>query len=178
MNHPERLRGFFASGSGPHLKDGKPTGAARMDTINAAKSQETWIPYAQKQAAYCGKAFLPMESDPAIGEAAKKAMEQTIEFWTNMPAQSAVLNPRKPFARIQTEDELAEVLGTINIPTIMMGGTDDNISSPELMLRTLKALKGAKLVLHHGVDHVDLPIKCKDAYVADIMAFCQERHLI
>ena len=26
MNHPDRLRGFFASGSGPHLKDGKPTG--------------------------------------------------------------------------------------------------------------------------------------------------------
>ena len=50
MNHPDRLRGFFASGSGPHLKDGKPTGSARMDTINAAKSRETWVPYAEKQA--------------------------------------------------------------------------------------------------------------------------------
>ena len=26
------------------------------------------------------------------------------EFWTNMPAQSAVLNPRKPFAKVQTEE--------------------------------------------------------------------------
>ena len=32
MNHPDRLRGFFASGSGPQRKDGKPTGSARMDT--------------------------------------------------------------------------------------------------------------------------------------------------
>ena len=72
MNHPDRLRGFFASGSGPHLKDGKPTGSARMDTINAAKSRETWVPYAEKQASYCAKAFVPLESDPVIGGEAKK----------------------------------------------------------------------------------------------------------
>lgn len=178
MNHPDRLRGFFASGSGPHLKDGKPTGSARMDTINAAKSRETWVPYAEKQASYCAKAFVPLESDPVIGGEAKKAVEQTVEFWTNMPAQSAVLNPRKPFAKVQTEEELAQVLGGITVPTIMMGGTEDNISSPELMLRTLRALKGSKLVLHQGVDHVDLPIKCREDYVGDIMAFCQERGLL
>ena len=178
MNHPDRLRCFFASGSGPHLKDGKPTGSARMDTINAAKSRETWVPYAEKQASYCAKAFVPLESDPVIGGEAKKAVEQTVEFWTNMPAQSAVLNPRKPFAKVQTEEELAQVLGRITVPTIMMGGTEDNISSPELMLRTLRALKGSKLVLHQGVDHVDLPIKCREDYVGDIMAFCQERGLL
>jgi len=178
MNHPDRLRGFFASGSGPHLKDGKPTGSARMDTINAAKSRETWVPYAEKQASYCAKAFVPLESDPVIGGEANKAVEQTVEFWTNMPAQSAVLNPRKPFAKVQTEEELAQVLGRITVPTIMMGGTEDNISSPELMLRTLRALKGSKLVLHQGVDHVDLPIKCREDYVGDIMAFCQERGLL
>ena len=178
MNHPDRLRGFFASGSGPHLKDGKPTGSARMDTINAAKSRETWVPYAEKQASYCAKAFVPLESDPAIGGEAEKAVEQTVEFWTNMPAQSAVLNPRKPFAKVQTEEELAQVLGRITVPTIMMGGTEDNISNPELMLRTLRALKGSKLVLHQGVDHVDLPIKCREDYVGDIMAFCQERGLL
>ena len=178
MNHPDRLRGFFASGSGPHLKDGKPTGSARKDTINAAKSRETWVPYAEKQASYCAKAFVPLESDPVIGGEAKKAVEQTVEFWTNMPAQSAVLNPRKPFAKVQTEEELAQVLGRITVPTIMMGGTEDNISSPELMLRTLRALKGSKLVLHQGVDHVDLPIKCREDYVGDIMAFCQERGLL
>ena len=178
MNHPDRLRGFFASGSGPHLKDGKPTGSARMDTINAAKSRETWVPYAEKQASYCAKAFVPLESDPVIGGEAKKAVEQTVEFWCNMPAQSAVLNPRKPFAKVQTEEELAQVLGRITVPTIMMGGTEDNISNPELMLRTLRALKGSKLVLHQGVDHVDLPIKCREDYVGDIMAFCQERGLL
>lgn len=179
MNHPDRLRGFFASGSGPHLKDGKPTGSARMDTINAAKSRETWVPYAEKQASYCAKAFVPLESDPVIGGEAKKAVEQTVEFWTNMPAQSAVLNPQgNPLQKFRQRRGLAQVLGRITVPTIMMGGTEDNISSPELMLRTLRALKGSKLVLHQGVDHVDLPIKCREDYVGDIMAFCQERGLL
>ena len=36
MNHPERLLGFFASGCGPHKKDGQETGSARMQTIEAA----------------------------------------------------------------------------------------------------------------------------------------------
>ena len=79
---------------------------------------------------------------------------------------------------VRMRTELAQVLGRITVPTIMMGGTEDNISSPELMLRTLRALKGSKLVLHQGVDHVDLPIKCREDYVGDIMAFCQERGLL
>ena len=34
--------------------------------------------------------------------------------------------------------------------------TADSISSPELMLRSLRAVKGSKLVLFEGVDHRDL----------------------
>ena len=88
----------------------------------------------------------------------QKAVEQTVEFWTNMPAQSAVLNPRKPFAKVQTEEELAQVLGRITVPTIMMGGTEDNISSPELMLRTLRALKGSKLYSTRGWTMLTFPL--------------------
>ena len=72
MNHPDRLRGFFASGSGPHLKDGKPTGSARMDTINAAKSRETWVPYAEKQASYCAKRLFLWSLTPSSAERPKK----------------------------------------------------------------------------------------------------------
>ncbi len=108
---------------------------------------------------------------PSSAERPKKAVEQTVEFWTNMPAQSAVLNPRKPFAKVQTEEELAQVLGRITVPTIMMGGTEDNISSPELMLRTLRALKGSSWYSTRGVDHVDLPIKCREDYVGGYYGF-------
>ncbi len=47
--HPERMRGFFASGCGPHKKDGRGTSPQRMETVNAAIAE--------------GKAH---ESDPAF----------------------------------------------------------------------------------------------------------------
>lgn len=178
MNHAERLRGFFASGSGPHKKDGQATGGARMETINAAKSRETWKPYARKQGAYCAKYFASMENDPVIGEAARAAKEQMIQFWEDMPEAAAILNPRKPFPKCQTEEELAAVLKTIHVPTLMLGGSEDNISSPELMVRSLNAVQDSKLILYQGVDHVDLPNRFREEYVRDIMAFCEERELL
>lgn len=177
-NHPERLLGFFASGCGPHKKDGQETGSARMQTINAAKDAETWIPFAEKKAANATKAVVPLLDDPIEGEAAKKEIEQTREFWVNMPAISATLNPKKPFPKCKTEEELIEELEKIHVPLLMLGGSADPISPPELMLRSLRAVKGSRLVIFEGVDHQDLTRKCRKEYVEEIMAFCKTKHLI
>lgn len=177
-NHAERLLGFFASGCGPHKKDGQATGNARMQTIEAASSRETWIPYAEKKAMNATKAVVPLLEDPDVGEAARKEIEQTREFWVNMSAVSAKLNPKKPFPECKTEEELIAELEKIHIPLLMLGGTADSISTPELMLRTLKAVKNSRLVLFEGVDHQDLTRKCRKEYVEEIMAFCRTKNLI
>lgn len=178
MNHSERLLGFFASGCGPHKKDGQATGSARMMTIEAAKSRETWIPFAEKKALNAVKAVVPLLDDPEEGEAARLEIEQTKEFWINMPAVSATLNPKKPFPKCITEEELVSEMSKIHVPLLMLGGSADPISSPELMLRSLRAVKDSKLVLFEGVDHQDLTRKCRKEYVAEIVAFCKTRHLI
>ena len=69
-------------------------------------------------------------------------------------------------------------MNKIHVPLLMLGGTVDSISSPELMLRSLRAVKDSRLVLFEGVDHQDLTRKCRREYVAEIMAFCKTRHLI
>lgn len=178
LNHPERLRGFFASACGPHKKDGKPTGGARMETIQAAASRETWIPYAEQKGADCAKYFVKMENDPEIGQKAKAAVEQTLQFWREMPAVSALMNPRKPLPKCQTEEELVEKLSQVKTPLLMLGGSEDTISGPELMIRTLRAIPNSKLILYEGADHVDLPNRYRKEYVKDIVAFCQERNLL
>ncbi len=178
LRHPERVRGFFASGCGPHWKDGQETGGARMMTINAAKSRETWIPYAEQKGADCAKYFASVENDPEIGEAAKAAREQMIQFWRDMPAVSALMNPKKPFPYCKTEEELIEELHKVKTPMLMLGGSNDSISTPEMMIRSLKAVKDSKLIIYEGVDHVDLPNKFRTEYVRDIMAFCEERNLL
>lgn len=178
LNHPERLRGFFASAAGPHKKDGQATGGARMDTIIAARSLETWEPYAKKQGEYCAKYFTSVEQDPELGEAAKAAKEQMLAFWREMPEQSAILNPRKPLPKCRTEEELIEELRKVHTPLLMLGGSEDTISSPELMIRTLRAIEDSKLIIYQGADHVDLPNKFREEYVKDILCFCQERNLL
>lgn len=178
LNHPDRLRGFFASAAGPHKKDGQATGGARMETINAARSRETWEPYARKQGEYCAKYFASVEQDPEIGEAARAAREQMIAFWKEMPESAAILNPRKPFPQCRTEEELTEIMKGIHVPVLMLGGSEDTISSPELMVRTLRAVKDSKLIIYHGADHVDLPNRFRKEYVKDIVCFCEERGLI
>ncbi len=178
INHPERLLGFFASGCGPHWKDGQETGSARMLTIEAAKDRETWIPFAEKKAINATKAIVPLLNDPEVGEAARLEIEQTKEFWVNMPAVSATLNPKKPFPKYKTEEELVELMSNINVPLLMLGGSADPISTPEMMLRSLRAVKQSKLVLFEGIDHQDLTRKCRKEYVAEIMTFCKTKNLI
>lgn len=178
MNHPERLRAFIASGCGPHKKDGKATGSARQMTIDASKSPETWRPFAEMKAAKGAVFFESMKEDPEIGEACKLEIAERLSFWINMAPASAAINPGKPFPQCKTEEELIEALGKINVPVLMLGGSDDVISSPELMLRTLHAVKGSELVLFEGVDHVNLVHRFRKEYVAHIMAFLQSRKLI
>lgn len=178
VNHPERLLGFFASGCGPHKKDGQATGAARMQTILAAESPETWIPYAEKKAKNTTKAVEAFLDDPEDGEAARLEIEETREFWVNMPAISATMNPKKPFPKCQTEEELIAVLSTIKTPLLMFGGTADPVSPPDVMIRSLCAVKNSQLILFEGVDHQDLTKKCRREYVAEIVTFCKTRHLI
>ena len=158
MNHPDRLRGFFASGSGPHLRTASQPALPAWTPSTQRKAGRPGSPMRKSRPLTVPRRLFLWSLTPSSAERPKKAVEQTVEFWTNMPAQSAVLNPRKPFAKVPTEEELAQVLGRITVPTIMMGGTEDNISSPRLMLRTLRALKGSKLVLHQGWTMLTFPL--------------------
>lgn len=178
MKAPERVRAFIASGCGPHKKDGQKTGSARQATIDAAKSPETWKPFALKKAANGTVYFNSMKDDPEIGELCKLEIAERTETWVNMKPESALINPGKPFPYCSTEEELIAELNKIKVPLLMFGGTDDVISTPELMLRTLRAVKDSELVLFEGIDHTNLVHKFRKEYVTHIMAFLKARDLL
>lgn len=180
LNHPERLRGFFPIVGGPHKKDGQETGSARMNTIRAAENPETWKPYAEKMTAANTEMYKRIAAravDEEVKQAAMAAAEQYRNFWINMPKESAVLNPRKPFPRIRTEETLIEALRTIKIPTLMIGGMKDDISTPEDMVRSCKAVENAKLVLYEDATHGSLGPEHRLEIVEDIMQFVRQRNL-
>ena len=176
VQHPERVRGFFAIVGGPHSKDGADTGEARMRTIRAAENAETWK-------AYCDgidERSRPVRTDGMTDEEWEKALalhEEDMSFWYGMTLEEARLNPRKPFPKLHTEAELIEVLSKIEVPTLMMGGMKDPISLPENMIRSLKAVKNSKLVLYEDATH-SLDREHKEEIVEDICSFARIRGLL
>ena len=108
------------------------------------------------------------------------SQEDLDDMWNDVERFAAFLAEKKKQEKkeCQTEEELIAELQKIQIPLLMLGGTADTVSPPELMVRTLKAVKGSRLVLFEGVEHQDLTRKCRKEYVEEIMAFCRTKHLI
>jgi pimeloyl-ACP methyl ester carboxylesterase len=181
MNHPKRLQAFFPIVGGPHKKDGQETGSARMNTILAAESPETWKPYAEKMTTGSTKMYkriAEQADDEETKQLALAAAEQYKDFWINMPKEAAILNPRKPFPKVKTEEALIEILSMIKIPTLMIGGMKDDISLPEDMVRSCKAVENSKLVLYSDATHGSLGPEHRLELVEDIMQFCKQRNLL
>lgn len=59
----------------------------------------------------------------------------------------------RPLMKFKNEEALMEQLKTIRVPTLILGGIDDPISTPELMMRTAKSLPNCKLVIYSNAGH-------------------------
>ncbi len=59
----------------------------------------------------------------------------------------------RPLMRLGTEEKLCEELRKITVPTLLIGGCDDPISPPELLMRTAECLPHCKLVICSNCGH-------------------------
>ena len=148
LRHPERVICFFAVVPGPHnLDEGKQS--IRSLTMS-------------------GKLKLPVmrteSADPRIRERyaieaeenrAKRA-QPDYEAIYDAPETKAI-DFGRPLAALHTEANVLETLKTIKTPVLIIGGMEDPISRPDLMIRTAKCLPNCKLIIHSGVSHV-IPI--------------------
>ena len=55
--------------------------------------------------------------------------------------------------RCGSEEKLRELLSSFRTPVLILGGTEDPISTPELMTRTAKALPHCKMIVWSGYGH-------------------------
>ena len=175
VNHQERVRAFFSIVGGPHSKDGQETGSARMKTIMAAKTEEPWKAHCDA----CDADFSrerPEGMSEELWELKLRFHEEQIENMRNMSLEEARLNPRKPFPKQKTEEELIAVLSQVKIPVLMMGGMHDPICLPENLVRSCKAVTGSKMIIYEDATH-GLDMEHKDEVVRDIVRFCEDRGL-
>ncbi len=176
MMQPERLRGFFGVVAGPHSKDGADTGEARMRTILAAETKDSWDAFCDEME----KRLTPVRTSgmtDAQWELEQKLAAEQLGYWRAMSLEEGRLNVRKPFPKQKTEEELIEVLSKVTVPTLLLGGMHDDISLPKNLLRSCAAVKNSKLVIYENATH-GLDKEHKDEIVSDIVEFCRLRKLI
>ena len=67
--------------------------------------------------------------------------------------EEKALDYKRPLIGLGTEAKVCEALRTIRTPTLMLGGIEDPISRPDLMIRTAECLPHGKLVMYSGFGH-------------------------
>lgn len=145
LRHPERVVCFFAVVPGPHnLDEGKMSvrtmGMKGLQPIRHVFRTETDDP-----------AMLERRAQSDAAEAALRA-EPDYEAVYNSPETRAI-DYGRPLRALGTEAAVKEALKTIETPVLIMGGMEDTISRPDLMVRSAKCLKNCKLVIYSGMGH-------------------------
>ena len=95
-------------------------------------------------------------------------LEPDYEAVYNAPETRAI-DYGRPLVKYGTEAKVREALRSIRVPTLLMGGMEDTIARPDLMLRTAACLPNCKLVMYsrtgHGMDiFEELAVEAKNFY--------------
>ena len=138
LRHPERVTAFVAAVPGPHsLAEGA---------------------MSYRQMLMQGIISAPPPFDPPIdGDVAREARRREREAWLkNLPEadpREKQVDYGRPLMALGSEEKLREVLRSIRIPVLILGGTEDPISTPALMMRTAECLPHCKLVVYSNGGH-------------------------
>lgn len=77
------------------------------------------------------------------------------------------------FPECESDAELAEFLGRIRVPVLLMGGLHDPLCKPEYNLLAARAVRGAKLVLFEEAGH-RLAVELPDQVVGEFRLFIDQ----
>lgn len=138
LRHPERVQAFVAMVPGPHsLEEGA---------------------MSYRQMLMQGIIDAPPPFDPPIDDDARRTERRNRrqEWLNSLPdpdPREKNIDYGRPLMRLKTEENLRKELSSISTPTLILGGVDDPISTPELMMRTAKCLPHCKLVMYSNCGH-------------------------
>lgn len=134
----KRVKAFIAMVAGPHsLKEGT-------------------MSYRQMLAQGIIKEVPPFNPPIDNDENRKLRRDRRWEHITHQPEAPELekkVDYGRPLMRLKTEEKLCEALRSIETPTLLIGGTNDPISTMELMTRTASCLPHCKLVVYSNCGH-------------------------
>ena len=138
LNHPDRVNAFIAVVPGPHSLDTGAMSFRQMMMQGIIKEMPPFDP--------------PIDNDSDRG-VRRKEREEWLAKLPEADIREKNIDYGRPLLKYKTEEMLQEKLSEITIPTLILGGIDDPISTPELMMRTAKCLPNCKLIIYSNCGH-------------------------
>ena len=138
LRHPERAEAFVAVVPGPHSLAEGAMSYRQMLIQGIISAPPPFDP--------------PVDDDPAR-EARRRTREEWLKRLPEADPREKRIDYGRPLMRCGTEEKLCEALKSIRTPVLILGGTDDPISTPELMTRTARCLPHCKLVMYSNCGH-------------------------
>ena len=90
---------------------------------------------------------------PAVARRDAKNAAYRAQLMAEQTPEEKALDYTRPLIGLGTAAKVCEALRTIQTPTLMLGGIEDPISRPDLMIRTAECLPHGKLVMYSGFGH-------------------------
>lgn len=138
LNHPERVTAFVDVVGGPHSLDAGKMSFRQMLEQGVIKELPPFNP--------------PIDGDSAR-ELRRKRRAEHIAAQPPKPASERSIDYGRPLMKLHTEERLCEELRRIQTPVLMIGGMEDPISTPELMLRTAQCVPHCKWIMYSNCGH-------------------------
>ena len=138
LNHPDRVNAFVAVVPGPHSIDEGAMSLRQMVIQGIIEAPPPFDP--------------PIDNDNARS-IRRKEREDWLAGLPEADPREKNIDYGRPLLKYGNEETLREMLSTITTPTLILGGMDDPISTPELMMRTAKSLPNCKLVIYSNCGH-------------------------
>lgn len=138
LNHPNRVKALVAVVGGPHSLDSGTMSFRQMMEQGIIKELPPFNP--------------PIDNDPARSLRRKIRMDHIMNQ-PPKPEGERHIDYGRPLMKLHSEVALREQLGTIQTPVLMIGGMEDPISTPELMLRTAQCLPHCKWIMYSNCGH-------------------------
>ena len=142
LRHPERVECFFAIVPGPHSLDEGKMSLRNMVALGLIEPKPFQMPTDDPR----------LNERRQLGRANMSDFDRETEQLNELPEVKAIEYGR-PLAYLENEEKLKAALSTIKLPVLIMGGTDDFISRPDLMVRSAECLDNCKLVIFSRFGH-------------------------
>ena len=138
LRHPDRVNAFIAVVPGPHSLAEGTMSYRQMLAQGIIKEIPQFNP--------------PIDNDPAR-QIRRDRRAEHIKNLPPAPELERKVDYGRPLMALGSEEKLCEALKKITTPVLIIGGTEDPISTPELMIRTAKCLPHCKLVIYSNCGH-------------------------